>query len=230
MKRVVSVTTMANTQQDGTTPSPGRRKRVDGLKTIARILQAAEEEMAEHGFVKFSVDGVIERSGVARSSVYHHFGGRDGLISAVETASTMKSLERGTAEFEKVLEELTSGEEAFALIEFGIRMFRSSENRQRRQRRISTLAAAQSAPAIREVLAKEQRLGSENLARVLAKVKERGLADPVEPLLGLAYVIQSLLVGRILVDISDDEDLDQQWEDAALSTLRLMLRPLPPVT
>ena len=203
----------------------GPRKRVDGLKTIARILKAAEEEMAEHGFVKFSVDGVIERSGVARSSVYHHFGGRDGLISAVETASTMKSLERGTAEFEKVLDGISSGEEAFTLIEYGIRIFRSSENRQRRQRRISTLAAAQSAPAIREVLMQEQQQGSENLARLLAKVKERGLADPVEPFLGLAYVIQSLLVGRVLVDISDNEDLDKEWEDAAISTLRLVLRP-----
>ena len=202
-----------------------RRKRADGLKTIARILKAAEAEMAEHGFVKFSVDRVIEKSGVARSSVYHHFGGRDGLISAVETASTMKSLERGTAEFEKVLDNLSSGEEAFALIELGVRMFRTSENRQRRQRRISTLAAAQSAPAIREVLAREQQLGSENLARVLARVKERGLADPVEPYLGLAYVIQSMLVGRILVDISDNEELDQEWEDAAIATLRLLLRP-----
>lgn len=213
----------SNAQQPASQAGP--RKRVDGLKTIARILKAAEEEMAEHGFVKFSVDGVIERSGVARSSVYHHFGGRDGLISAVETASTMKSLERGTAEFEKVLDGISSGEEAFALIEYGIRIFRSSENRQRRQRRISTLAAAQSAPAIREVLMQEQQQGSENLARLLAKVKERGLADPVEPFLGLAYVIQSLLVGRVLVDISDNEDLDKEWEDAAISTLRLVLRP-----
>ena len=226
-RAIVSLTLVSG---DEKTEPTIRRKRADGLKTIARILKAAEEEMAEHGFVKFSVDRVIERSGVARSSVYHHFGGRDGLISAVETASTMKSLERGTAEFEKVLDSLTSGEEAFALIELGIRMFRSSENRQRRQRRISTLAAAQSAPAIRDVLAREQQLGSENLARVLAKVKERGLADPVEPYLGLAYVIQSMLVGRILVDISDNEELDQEWEDAAIATLRLLLRPGSPRT
>ena len=226
-RAIVSLTLVSG---DEKTEPVARRKRADGLKTIARILKAAEEEMAEHGFVKFSVDRVIERSGVARSSVYHHFGGRDGLISAVETASTMKSLERGTAEFEKVLDNLTSGEEAFALIELGIRMFRSSENRQRRQRRISTLAAAQSAPAIRDVLAREQQLGSENVARVLAKAKARGLADPVEPHLGLAYVIQSMLVGRILVDISDNEELDQEWEDAAIATLRLLLRPRSPHT
>ena len=88
------------------------------------------------------------------------------------------------------------------------------------------MSAAQNAPAIREVLAKDQLWGSENLARVLAKVRERGLADPIGPDLGTAYVIQSMLVGRILVDISEDPSLDRQWEDAAIATLRHILRPL----
>jgi hypothetical protein len=34
-----------------------------------------------------------------------------------------------------------------------------------------------------------------------------------------------MLVGRILVDISEDPELDAQWEDAAIATLRQILRP-----
>lgn len=204
-----------------------RRKRSDGLKTIERVLKAAEIEMSEHGLAKFNLDRVIEKSGVARSSVYHHFGGRNGLIAALETSSTMRSLERGMSQFASMLNDLTSGEQAFQFIELGIRMFGSHENKQLRQRRITSLAACQSAPAIREVLAKDQRWGTEVFARVLEETRDRGLCEPVEPLLGLAYVIQSMLVGRILVDISDDPELDSQWEDAAIATLRLMLRPTP---
>ncbi len=207
------------------TDSSPKRKRADGLKTIEKILAAAEAEMAEHGLANFNLDRMIETSGVARSSVYHHFGGRDAVIAALETSRTMRSLERGAADFEAAIDNLNSGEEAFALIELGMRAFRSGENRQLRARRISSLAAANSASAIREVLAKDQQWGSEQLARLLQKVKDRGLADPVEPLLGLAYVIQSMLVGRILVDISDDETLDEQWEKAAIGTLRAVLRP-----
>ena len=205
--------------------SPVRRKRADGLRTIEKILHAADAEMSEHGLANFNLDRMIEQSGVARSSVYHHFGGRDSVIAAVETSRTMRSLERGMSEFEKALDNMSSGEEAFQLIELGMRVFGSPENRQLRGRRISSLAAAHSASAIREVLAKDQEWGSEHLARLLEKVRERGLADPVEPLLGLAYVIQSMLVGRILVDISDDPELDKQWEDAALMTLRMAIRP-----
>lgn len=206
-------------------PTASRRKRADGLKTIERILEVAEAEMSEFGLAQFNLDRVIEKSGVARSSVYHHFGGRNGLIAALETSSTMRSLERGMAQFDSMLNDLTSGEQAFEFIEMGLRFFGSQENRQLRQRRITSLAACQSASAIREVLAKDQRWGTEVFARVLEKSKERGLCDPVEPYLGLAYVIQSMLVGRILVDISDDPELDRQWEDAALASLRSMLRP-----
>ena len=215
--------TQDDSDTSGTTPA--RRKRSDGLRTIERVLKAAEAEMAEFGFVKFNLDRVMENSGVARSSVYHHFGGRDGVIAALETSSTMRSLERGTAEFETFLDTLTSGEKAFELIELGIRSFRSSENRSMRQRRISSLAASHNSAAIREVLANEQQSGTEAVARIIEKARDNGLCNPIEPILGVAYVIQSMLVGRILVDISEDPALDTQWEDAAIATLRQILRP-----
>jgi AcrR family transcriptional regulator len=207
--------------------TPTSRKRSDGLRTIERVLKAADEEMAEFGFVKFNLDRVMEKSGVARSSVYHHFGGRDGVIAALETTNTMRSLERGMSDFESSLDGITSGEEAFQLIGLGLRAFGSSENKHRRQRRISSLSAAHNSPAIRQVLAAEQRAGSEVLTRVLKKAQSKGLCDPVGPMFGLAYVIQSMLVGRVLADISDDETLDRQWEDAAIAALRGMLRPNP---
>ncbi len=218
---------MASQDRESKRSTGDQRKRVDGLKTIERVLEAAEVEMAEFGYVKFNLYRVIEKSGVARSSVYHHFGGRDGLIAALETSKGMRSLERGLSDFNKILDELTSGEEAFALIELGLRMFGSPENRHRRQRRISSLSAAHNASAIREVLANDQKLGTEVFAQVIEKARNNGLCEPVEPILGLAYLIQSMLVGRILVDIVDDPALDTQWEDATLATLRLVLRPTP---
>jgi hypothetical protein len=94
-----------------------------------------------------------------------------------------------------------------------------------RQRRISSLAASHNSAAIREVLAHDQQTGTEVLARVIEKARDNGLCNPIEPILGVAYVIQSMLVGRILVDISEDQALDTQWEDAAIATLRQILRP-----
>jgi AcrR family transcriptional regulator len=218
---------MASKETTNSTAPTVRRKRVDGLRTIEKVLHAAEVEMNEHGYVKFNLDRVIEASGVSRSSVYHHFGGRDGLIAALETETVMKSLNRALFQLDAALEQYTSGEEAFELIILGVRISGQSSQRQIRQRRISSLAAAHSASAIREVLSAHQRQGSEDFARILAKLRDRGLCNPIEPVLGLAYLIQSLLVGRILVDISDDPTIDKDWEDATIEALRLMVRPAP---
>ena len=193
--------------------------------TVSVVIEATIKAIEAHGEASVRIDDILQETGISKGSLYHHFGGRDGVIAALETTITMRSLERGTAEFEAFLDTLTSGEKAFELIELGIRSFRSSENRSMRQRRISSLAASHNSAAIREVLANDQQTGTEAVARIIEKARDNGLCNPIEPILGVAYVIQSMLVGRILVDISEDPDLDTQWEDAAIATLRQILRP-----
>ena len=58
-------------------------KRINGQETMEKVLEFASQELDEVGAVKFNILNVINKSGVSRSSVYHHFGDRDGLIGAV---------------------------------------------------------------------------------------------------------------------------------------------------
>src|SRR5262245_6491888 len=62
-----------------TTTRPGPRE---------RLLEAAREvTYAQGGHV--GVDAILERAGVARRSLYQHFGGKDGLIA--ETLRTTRN-------------------------------------------------------------------------------------------------------------------------------------------
>ena len=54
---------------------------------------------------------------------------------------------------------------------------------------------------------------------------DKGLIQPRESLIGTADVIQSLLVGRILVDILNDEERDETWVLASVEVFRALLRP-----
>lgn len=49
----------------------------------ARILDAAEALLRDAGLRRWAVEDVAERAGVARSTVYRLFGGRDDLVHAV---------------------------------------------------------------------------------------------------------------------------------------------------
>ena len=51
--------------------------------TRARILGAARELFAEHGYEGVSTSQVLERAGVSRGGLYHHFDGKLALFRAV---------------------------------------------------------------------------------------------------------------------------------------------------
>ncbi len=49
----------------------------------ARILKAAEQEFAEHGYEGARVDKIVRRAGVSKNLVYHYFSGKDTLFLVV---------------------------------------------------------------------------------------------------------------------------------------------------
>ena len=51
--------------------------------TSQQILQAAAEVMAERGYAGTSLDSVAESAGVAKGSIYNHFGSKERLFEAL---------------------------------------------------------------------------------------------------------------------------------------------------
>ena len=66
-------------------PSPGRGplKRPQGEQTTRRLLDAALAVHAEHGDEGFTVQAVLDRTGISLGSLYHHFGSVHGLRAAL---------------------------------------------------------------------------------------------------------------------------------------------------
>jgi AcrR family transcriptional regulator len=51
-------------------------------RTRATVLGAAVDLLAERGYSGFSVEGVVERTGVAKTTLYRHWPTRDDLLAA----------------------------------------------------------------------------------------------------------------------------------------------------
>ena len=200
-------------------------KRSDGLRTISKIVEFAAKELDEVGAVQFNLDRVIEKSGVSRGSIYHHFGDRDGLIVAVEVSETVQILTSGNERMRRLFSEAHSGEEIIQGIESAIRAGDRGRGRNYRRRRIAGLATAQHSSAIAQALAEVQVSETAYFVETLRIGIDKGFIQPCEPLVGTADVIQSLLVGRILVDILNNEERDETWVLAAIEVFRALLRP-----
>lgn len=60
-----------------------RASAADAAATAARILAAAAQRFAAHGFDSTSVDDIASDAGVTRGAVYHHYSSKPGVFLAV---------------------------------------------------------------------------------------------------------------------------------------------------
>jgi AcrR family transcriptional regulator len=54
-----------------------------GEATRGELLRAARELFAEHGYAGVGTEKIVERAGVTRGALYHHFEGKERLLEAV---------------------------------------------------------------------------------------------------------------------------------------------------
>ena len=194
---------------------------------MSRILDHARRELDEFGPVKFNITRVIEESGVSKSSVYHHFGGRDGVISAVEVQRLIDERLANNAIIGQILANVNSGEECLDVIEAGLHLASNAIGRKNRSHRIAVVASAQHIPVLTESVAEETPIADAALTDMLAGARDRGLITPAESLEDIARYMSSMFIGRSAVDTYESEEFDAAWIRMSMGVLRGFLQPSP---
>ncbi len=205
--------------------SQNQRKRSDGRETMSRIIDFALTEFNKFGPDNFNLDRVLEKSGVSRSSVYHHFGGRNGVIAAVEAKLVEKDVDLNNIGLREFVNVASRATEVLEVIKMEIAAGSKQEDKETRQRRVRTFAAAQGSDLLNQVLHSKQREATEYLCETLQIATTKGLIKPRVPEMAIAHLMLSLLFGRILVDLVGSENCDQLWTNATLESLEYLLNP-----
>ncbi|MFF2327356.1 MULTISPECIES: TetR/AcrR family transcriptional regulator [unclassified Streptomyces] len=71
-----------------------RGERADAARNRERLLEAAREMLAEHGAEKVTMDGLAERAGLGKGTVFRRFGTRAGIFRALLDADERDFQER----------------------------------------------------------------------------------------------------------------------------------------
>lgn len=208
-----------------TAAADDRVSRSNGRETRAQILQYAKAELEEFGPVKFNILRVIENAGVSRSSVYHHFGDRDGLITAIEVERFISEIHQSNEILRLSINAVKTSDELFFLIEQALAAASSPQGRENRAHRVAVIAAAQSIPSLETALIEETNAGDHYLAETLEIGKSLGLIAPQFPSLSIARMISTLFIGRISVDGFNSPDDDDAWVITTVAVLRFLLLP-----
>ena len=102
-------------------PSGRPRRRTQAQRTEATrnaLIEAARRLFTERGYEAASAEEIVAAAGVTRGALYHHFGGKPGLLEAVYARLEAESTERVArivlgSELESPLEAMKAGVEAF---------------------------------------------------------------------------------------------------------------------
>ena len=202
-----------------------RPTRIDGRETMDRLLEFAERELNEVGAVKFQLSRVLDAAGISKSSAYHHFGSRDGIIAAVEMKTVTQQIEENNRIIRLFVENAPEDQSATEFLRLLVTTSGNSAGEVSRQRRAATLVAAQDIPVLAQFVGETQRDGAEKLAETLELAIERGWISPTAPVLGIAHWILTSVFGRILVDLSHDDETKAAWEETTLVALIAVMNP-----
>ncbi len=82
-------------------PTTGSRRGANGAEKHQRILDAAVEVIAEHGYFRARVSEIADRAGVADGTIYLYFKNKEQVLMAAIDAAFAAFLQRARAEVEK---------------------------------------------------------------------------------------------------------------------------------
>ena len=190
---------------------------------MARLLEQAKVELEINGIDNFDVDAVLTRAKAARSSMYHHFGSKFGLVYASQLDQLITGLNRDNAGLRFLVESSESAESFFNLFTMFIHTVGSPDNVRLRERRTQVFASATSNEQLAQAIETAQREGTKYLAETLEIMQVRGWIKPAFDLHAVAYFLQGMIFGHLILDHSHQPELETDWSNATILAISTVL-------
>ena len=194
-------------------------KRSDGIETMARLMTQARIELVKNGVDNFDVEAVLERSEAARSSLYHHFASKFGLIYTAQLEELTESLNNDNQLFRYFVETSESEEDFINKLDELLKLSSTKELVNFRARRLQVFASASHNDNLAEAIRVAQVEGNLYFTESLEILRTRGFINPQHDLQSVTYIIQGLLFGHVVLDFSQLPDLEEGWREIAMQTI-----------
>jgi len=179
------------------------------------VLDAVAERLMTGDELHIRIPEICEATGVNYGSVYHHFGSREGVIDAAYDMIFSRFVEEDLAVFRGVIDMVDTLEEYIVAMQPVVTTLSSGEERrQRRAMRIRIVAAASTRPKLKELIGHTQARLTSDLRTLVEFAQQREWLRDDIPADALAVLLQILVFGRSLDDISAEPVDEKVWESA----------------
>lgn len=187
--------------------------------TKARLIETAAEILETQFPEEIQVDEILDKSGVSKGSLYHHFEDLGELLEAAQVTRYANWVDRSISLIVPVLSSAKTRDDIIEGLRTLTTYTQSSEYKTTRFSRARTLANSEHSERFKKALGLEQERLTTALEDLVSEAKNKGLFKKESDSRIFAVFIQSYTLGKIVDDVVPNPMSQEKWDDFILNML-----------
>jgi AcrR family transcriptional regulator len=180
--------------------------------TVSVVIEATIKAIEAHGEVGVRIDDILNETGISKGSLYHHFGGREGLIAASRVAQLSRFVAEDAENIRETLTKTTTVAEFIAAMSALVRTGNSADRQRARHNRLAVIASSYGRPDLRGSLALQQHSHTETIADAVRHGQKMGWVRTDIDARAVAVFVQGYNLARVLIDLDTEPVTTEDWE------------------
>jgi AcrR family transcriptional regulator len=178
-----------------------KQKQLRGEAVRQKLLDVAEGLLGEKDAGQLRLEELLAKAGIARNTLYKHFGDLDHLVEESFLRAFQRNVELDAQAMGGALNRCRNREDFKRALTKLTRATQSADRAPQRMLRIRLIALAATRPALMERVSAIQAELTGQLTRELLAAQEKGFVRDDVPANSVADLMQAYTLGRVLIDI-----------------------------
>ena len=178
---------------------------------LDEVIEVTIELVLKHGDSGFRIEELIERTGISKSSLYLHFGDRDGLVGAAMSTAYLRDVRANVDGAIALVSSITTRNQMLEAIPILVDAALNTRDIARWQR-VMVLGSARHRPEMLKRISEAQTMIDTALEELLREKQKQGIVRKDLDARELGVLLQTAILGRIFRDIDSKitaKDLDK---------------------
>jgi AcrR family transcriptional regulator len=188
--------------------------------TKSSLIECAADLLDKYRFDEITVEMILDRSGISKGSLYHHFEDIYHLLEAAMIVRYARYVDTNIAALQSLLSTAKTGEEFYLGLSQLSAITQGEGMKRARQERALTIGRAITSPRMSTLLQGEQQRLTDALVQLIKDAQGRKLCNAEIDSHSLAVLMQAWTLGKIVDDLSENP-VDN---DAYLSLVNRVIR------
>lgn len=180
--------------------------------TVTTVIEATIRAIEKGGEASVRIDDILNETGISKGSLYHHFGGREGLIAAARVTQFSRFVAEDAKNVRDTLTKTNTLQEYIASTSALVELGDDLERERARHNRLSVIASSYGRPELREALALQQHSHTETIAEAVRYGQEKGWLRTDVDARAVAVFVQGYNLARVLLDIDTEPVATTDWD------------------